>query len=284
MNSIGTRRVFLGTAYFLILGSLMFHAKLMIDPEVMDTSAVLHFPSAKHFFGTDYLGRDYFYQVVMGSFISLCVGLLGTIGLLFVSVIFVFFMSSSKSRWVRISGWMFLDIFQSLPGFIVNTVLALAFLQIFSGIGLFAQSLVAIVLSISLTMWMNPSRLLFAQLNRILNEPFIEGAIALGSGQKWIYVKHVLPHIRETFVSLFFIYFPQSILQETILSFIGLGIQSPYSSWGSLMQQGFGSLQTHPHLMLFPALMVFVTMMVFQFLQRKIKPSSSEDLKTTIST
>ena len=255
--------------YFVILIVSMIYAKLMIHPDEMNTSEVLHFPSWAHLFGTDYLGRDYFYQVIMGSVISLCVGFLGTFGLIFVAVCFVLLMNFSKSKFMNVSGSMFLDIFQSLPTFVVNTVLALAFLQIFSNIGLFAQSMVAIVFSISLTMWMNPARLLLAQLNKILNEPFVEGAVALGADQKWIYYRHVLPYFKETFLSLFFIYFPQSILQESILSFIGLGIQSPYSSWGSLMQQGFGSLQTHPHLMIFPAMMIFITMMTFQTLNQK---------------
>ncbi len=257
--------------YLILLSVSLVYAKLFIDPDLMNPSDALKFPSREHFFGTDYLGRDYFYQVIMGSLISLFVGVLGTLGLISVATLFTVLMSLQKQRLIRSFGMMVLDIFQSLPSFIVNTVLALGFLQIFAGAGLLSQSIVAIVLSISLTMWMNPARLLSAELKRILNEPFIEGAVALGSDQKWILLKHVLPHMKGTFLSLFFIYFPQSILQETLLSFIGLGIQSPYSSWGSLMQQGFGSLQTHPHLMMFPALMVFLTMMVFQIVVRNLK-------------
>lgn len=251
--------------YFFFLFCAVVYAKWAIDPDVMDSSNVLSTPSGEHFFGTDYLGRDYFYQVMMGSVISQFVGFVATFGLLMMATLFMILLQCSPVQWIKSSLWMFLDIFQCLPSFVVNTVLALFFLQLFRGHFLLSQTLIAIIVSISLTFWMNPARLLSVRLSQVLKEPFIEGVIAVGATSKWLYVKHVFPHMRDTFILLFFVYFPQSILQETILSFIGLGVQSPHSSWGSLMQQGFGNLQTHPHLMLFPAGMVFVTMMVFQW-------------------
>ncbi|MFN7905275.1 MAG: ABC transporter permease [Pseudobdellovibrionaceae bacterium] len=255
--------------YFFILFICILYAFLKIDPDFINADRVLARPSLDHFFGTDFLGRDYFYQVIMGSLISQLVGFLGSLGLLFVALFFVIVLKSTHFVWFKNFAMMFLDVFQSLPNFIINAVFALLFAQFFSSTSLLSQSLISIVLSISLTYWMNPARLLSAQLEKVLKEPFIEGAQAIGAKKRWIYMRHILPHMKDTLFLLFFLYFPQSILQETILSFIGLGIQSPYSSWGSLMQQGFGSLQTHPHLMLFPSAMVFITMMVFQITFKK---------------
>jgi oligopeptide transport system permease protein len=264
MKNLDSKKKLLVILYFLFLFLGVAFAKMTIDPDFMDANSVLEPPSSTNLFGTDYLGRDYFYQVMMGSVISQLVGFVATFGLLTVAVVFVLFLRWTPYAGLRSATSMLLDIFQCLPSFVVNTVLALFFLQLLKGNFPLSQTLFAIIISISMTFWMNPARLLSSKLTQIFIEPFIEGAIAIGANSRWIYLTHVLPHLRGTFVLLFFIYFPQSILQETILSFIGLGVQSPYSSWGSLMQQGFGNLQTHPHLMLFPAGMVFVTMMVFQ--------------------
>lgn len=205
-----------------------------IDWAVMGNAATLGYPSIEtgHYFGTDDLGRDIFARTMQGTQISLTVGFLGAAVAVIVGTLYGaisgYVGGTADNVMMRI-----VDLLLSVPYMFVLILLLVVFgrsLQmLFVGIGLFA--------------WMDMARIVRGQTLSIKNKEFIEAAVASGVGTFTIIMRHVVPNLLGVVIVYASLLVPQLILTESFISFLGLGVQEPMTSWGALINEGAKTMQ-----------------------------------------
>ncbi|GIL16992.1 MAG: hypothetical protein BroJett040_07430 [Oligoflexia bacterium] len=228
-----------------------------------DVANALQGPSMEHWFGTDSLGRDLFLRTFYGARISLLLGCLSSLCALLIGLCYGSF-AAWKGSWYDQIMMRSLEIFQSLPQMITIGLLVLF-------LGAKVKSSEGILMIFKLTMAISfGSWMLFAKLSRNLTLrekalPYVEAARAMGASSRRIFFRHILPNISTSLLVMMGMQIPNFLLFESILSFIGLGIQPPQSSWGILLQEGWKTLSVYPHLILFPAAILFLTVFSLNF-------------------
>ncbi len=246
--------------------------------EEMDYAAVENPspPSADHWMGTDHLGRDLFSRMIFGARVSLGVAVVSTLISLLVGTAY-----GSLSGYVGgpLDNLMmrFVDLVYSFPDLLLiilinavidrewlNGALAMVGASAFKSV-LNADNL-ALLLALSLVSWVYVARLIRGEVLRLREETFVEAARALGVGHTAIVARHILPNVWGPLIVTLTFRIPAVILAESTLSFIGLGIQPPKSSWGTLASDGWTSMHFDPFLILFPSLAIFTAMLAFNFL------------------
>lgn len=231
-----------------------------IDPDVTDTSNILQLPSLKHLFGTDELGRDYFTRTIYGGRISLIVGILAmiistSIGVI-VGTVSGYFGGKLDSLLMRV-----VDIISSIPWMILVTVVSI-FLK---------PGLQAIIIVIGAFSWMEIARLVRAETLSVKEREYVLYATSIGVSPFKIILKHIIPSVSPTIIIASTSGIAGAIMTESSLSFLGLGIQQPMSSWGSLLQNAQGNLQNAPYMALIPGLLIMVTIYSFNKLGNVIR-------------
>lgn len=220
----------------------------------------LQLPSANHWFGTDSLGRDLFWRTLLGGFFSLTIGILASTGALLIALIMVILFEivfpNFSVFFIRV-----LDIVQSIPGFILVTLMSL-FIP--------GAEFLKLTLAIALISWMSPFRLLRGYAKQMMNEEYIQASRALGASPFLIARTHLFLYLRTPIKNLWLLLVPQAIVYESSLSFVGLGLQSPQTSWGLLVQDGWRTMAAFPHLTFIPVLFLAMTSLSLQnFLDQK---------------
>ncbi|QDK44804.1 ABC transporter permease [Bdellovibrio sp. ZAP7] len=226
---------------------------------------ILLAPSWAHWFGTDSLGRDLFARVLLGARVSLTVGI--------VCAILTFLIGFTYGS---IAGWFegvldrmmmrFCDIIMAIPSFILVAVLCLSVQVILPIADPQWAALVGLCVGISFTHWINMARVTRGMVIETKRKPFVEAAIAVGGNRPHILLRHILPNIGSTLLVLVAMQIPTNILYESFMSFIGIGVHPPYTSWGILVSEGWKTLSSFPHLILFPSLVLFLTVWSFHIL------------------
>ncbi len=223
--------------------------------ETQDPAAILQLPSWTHWFGTDRLGRDLLSRCLYGARVSILVATVTTLIAMVLGTVL-----GAVSGWVggRTDNILmrFVDVVYSFPDLLLIIIISVVV----------GQSVVGIILSLSLVSWVTVARVVRGEVLAVKSRPFVEAARALGFTDARILWKQILPHtVAPVMVTLTF-RIPAVILAESTLSFIGLGIQPPASSWGTLASQGWTAIAFYPHLILFPAALVFVTILGFNWM------------------
>ncbi len=228
--------------------------------EEQDIASRLQSPSTTHWMGTDSLGRDLMSRILQGAQLSLATGVL-------TALVALFFGTSIGG----IAGWKggatdralmrIVDVFSIFP-----SVLLAILLTVFVGRGF-----TGILLALGLTGWMQLARLVRAQVMQMRELPWIESARALGASEPRILLRHLLPNLWTPILISLAFQIPTSILSESFLSFIGLGLEPPLASWGTLAAEGFRAMKSYPHLILFPGGILFMTLLAFQFLAEGLR-------------
>jgi oligopeptide transport system permease protein len=228
---------------------------LVQDPALQDLKLGAAPPSWAHVFGTDDLGRDVFARVLYGGRISMLVGVLGTLVSLLVGV-----------TWGAIAGYAggkldefmmrVVDVLYSLP-YIFLVILLLVFFQ---------RSLVMLFAALGLVQWLTMARIVRGQVLSLKAQAFVEAARALGASDGRIVFRHLVPNTLGPVIVYTTLTVPAVILQEAFLSFLGLGVQPPGASWGTLVADGARVLAIFPWLVVFPGLALSLTLMAFNFL------------------
>ena len=219
------------------------------DPSVMCNAG------GAHWFGTDSIGRDLFVRVLFGARVSLAVGLVAT----FVSlVIGVAYGATAGYIGGRVDEMMmrFVDVLYSLP-FIFFVIILMV---------VFHRSLFLLFLAIGAVEWLTMARIVRGQTLSIKQKEFIEAARAAGIGTFGIIRRHVIPNVVGPVIVYVTLTIPSVILAESFLSFLGLGVQEPLTSWGVLISDGANQMETAPWVLLFPALFMAVTLFCFNFI------------------
>jgi len=229
---------------------------LAFDPHRPDWDALSVAPGvAGHWFGTDAIGRDVLARTLAGGRLSLTIGLLSSLMALGLGLGF------GASAGLA-GGWMerlmlrVLDVFSALP-FLLIVILLLT---------LFERSLGLLLAAIGGYVWIDLARIMRAEAARLREQPFLLAATAMGAGFGQRLRWHALPNLLPlAFVSLGLI-LPQAILVESFLGFLGLSVDEPSASWGTLLSEGVQELDSAPWTLLFPAGFLVATLAAFQFL------------------
>ncbi len=212
-------------------------------------------PSLRHWMGTDTLGRDVFSRVLHGGQISLAVGLVGTLVSLVIGVLYG---AIAGYRGGRADEWMmrFVDFLYALP-YLFLVIILLVF---------FSQSILMLFVALGLVQWLTMARIVRGQVLSLKQAEFIEAARLSGTGGAGILFRHLLPNMLGPIVVYATLTVPAVILQEAFLSFLGLGIQAPRSSWGTLISDGATVMGLFPWLVFFPAAVLAAVLFSLNFL------------------
>jgi oligopeptide transport system permease protein len=225
------------------------------DPALQDLAKGASPPSIQHIFGTDELGRDLFARVLHGGRISLLVGLVGTLVSLLIGVTW-----GAVAGYVggRTDDWMMrvVDVLYALP-YLFLVILLLVF---------FSRSLVMLFVALGLVQWLTMARIVRGQVLSLKHQTFVEAARALGASDAAIIFRHIVPNTLGPVIVYTTLTVPAVILQEAFLSFLGLGVQPPNASWGTLVSDGARLLALFPWLVTFPSIAMSLTLLAFNFL------------------
>ncbi len=233
---------------------------VIIGPEIsgykfesVDKAARNQAPSSSHWFGTDKLGRDLFARVWVGGRVSIIIGIAGALISSVIGCIYggiaAYFGGKIDNIMMRI-----VEILISIPYLIVVILMSIIFNS---------KSLATLILAMTITGWCGMARLVRAQMLQIKNEEYIHAAKAMGVSPWKIVVKYMIPNtISVVIVSITFS-IPGYIFSEAFLSYIGLGIQPPGTSWGALASSAQAQFTHYPYQLFFPALMIALTMLSF---------------------
>lgn len=227
-------------------------------------------PSAAHWLGTDTFGRDQLTRILYGSRISLMVGLIATAVALCIGVLW-----GTIAGFVggKVDAWMmrFVDVLYALPFAIFIILLTVVF----------GRSLLLLFLAIGAVEWLTMARIVRGQVMALSKQEFIEASVAMGLNRWQIITRHLIPNTLGPVIVYTTLTIPNVILLESFLSFLGLGIQPPQSSWGSLISSGVETMEEYPWLLIYPALTLSLTLFALNFLGDGLRdafdPRASKD-------
>ncbi|MBS0650480.1 MAG: ABC transporter permease [Verrucomicrobia bacterium] len=212
-------------------------------------------PNSTFWFGTDELGRDLFTRCWWGARISLFVGITASLIDLAIGVMFgafAGFVGGKMEEWMmRIA-----DILYAIP-----YLLVVILLMVIIGPGIFT-----IILALTLTGWINMARIVRSQILQLKQLDYVKAATALGASRKRILLCHLIPNAMGPIIVTVTLTIPSAIFAEAFLSFLGLGVQAPIASWGTMANDGLSALRYYPWRLFFPATFISLTMLSFNLL------------------
>ncbi|MGB1556852.1 MAG: oligopeptide ABC transporter permease OppC [Oceanococcaceae bacterium] len=209
---------------------------------------------SRHYFGTDAVGRDLFVRTLEGGRISLLIGLVATIVSLVIGI-----------SWGAIAGYVggrvdnlmmrIVDILYAMP-FMFFVILLMVF---------FGRNILLIFIAIGAINWLDMARIVRGQTISLKQREFVEAAVACGVSTRRIIFRHIVPNLLGIVVVYVTLTIPQVILVESFLSFLGLGVQEPYTSWGALVNEGAQEMESAVWMLIFPAVFLALTLFCFNF-------------------
>ena len=212
-------------------------------------------PSAAHWLGTDPFGRDLLVRILYGGRVSLMVGFIATAVALLIGV-----------TWGATAGYIggrldavmmrIVDILYALPFMIFVVLLTVVF----------GRSMFLLFLAIGAVEWLTMARIIRGQVQGLRQQEFVEAAISLGLSRGAIIARHVIPNALGPLIVYTTLTIPSVMLLEAFISFLGLGVQPPASSWGSLISDGVETMEEYPWLLIFPGIVLSMTLFALNFL------------------
>lgn len=236
-------------------------------------------PSAKHWMGTEYLGRDIFARILHGGRISLICGLVATLVSVTIGI-----------TWGAVAGYLggrvdslmmrIVDVLYALP-FMIIVIILTTFFGGYKIMGIKINELWLLFAAIGAVEWLTMSRIVRGQILSLKKQEFVEAAVSLGLSHPRIIFRHLVPNVLGPVIVYTTLTVPAVMRLEAVLSFLGLGVRPPDSSWGTLIKEGADRMQSDPSLLLFPALFFSATLFCLNFLgdglRDALDPKTSKD-------
>ncbi|MCB1110351.1 MAG: ABC transporter permease [Chlamydiia bacterium] len=226
-------------------------------------------PSSTFWFGTDELGRDLFTRIWWGARISLFVGVTAAVIDMAIGVFYGAFAGmvggKMEELMMRIS-----DILHSLPHLLIVILLMV----------IMKPGVTTILIALTITGWINMARIVRGQILQIKQNDFVMAAYMLGASRWRILFRHLIPNAVGSIITTMTLTIPAAIFTEAFLSFLGLGVQAPIASWGTMASDGLSALRYYPWRLFFPAGFISITMLAFNLLGDGIRDAFDPRLRT----
>ena len=220
-----------------------------------DFMAILQGPSLKHWFGTDGLGRDVFVRTLYGARISLTIGFVAAIVNMVIGVRYGG-IAGYLGGWVDLIMMRIVDILSGIPS-LIYLILIMMFL---------GSSVQSILLAMCLTYWITTARMVRGQIFTLREQDYALAAKVCGQTKWQILIHHLIPNSMGSIIVTMTFLIPSAIFEEAFLSFLGIGIQVPKASWGTMCNDAIQYLTQQPWLMIFPALAISITIFSLNFI------------------
>lgn len=212
-----------------------------------DMSVILQPPGWSHPFGTDSLGRDLLSRMIYGTQVSLSIGFFTSLVSLIIGTLYGAISGYKGGRTDHLL-MRIVDVVYAIPDLLMIILITVVIGKGFWGI----------FIALCIVSWVNVARLVRGEVIRIKEMPYIEAAAAIGVSSWRILLRHILPGLSGLLIITLTFRIPSAILAESTLSFVGLGLAPPFSSWGVLANDGWTAMRFFPHLMLFPGVAIFL--------------------------
>ncbi|SCA62906.1 Oligopeptide transport system permease protein OppC [Chlamydiales bacterium SCGC AG-110-P3] len=225
-------------------------------------------PSTEHWFGTDDLGRDVFTRTAYGARISLFVGIAAATIDLVVGVVWGSVAAFAGGRVDEIM-MRIADILYALPYLLVVVLLMVVL----------GSGLIPILIAMTVIGWINMARIVRGQILQLKSQEFVLAAQALGASFSRILLRHLIPNAMGPIIVTVTLTVPTAIFVEAFLSFLGLGVQAPIASWGTMANDGLPALRYYPWRLFFPALFISMTMLSFNLVGDSLRDALDPKLR-----
>jgi oligopeptide transport system permease protein len=216
------------------------------DPNAVDFSSAYLTPTWSHPFGTDEFGRDLFLRTALGGRISIGIGFAATFAIMVVGILYGA-VSGFAGGWIDNALMRFLDALYGLP-YLPFAIITLA---IFGTVNVWTM-----VVALTIASWFTTARVMRGQIITLKENDYVRSARAIGARWYRILFRHLLPNTLGVVIVFVFLELPGVVLGEAFLSFLGLGINPPNASWGSLAQDGYTQYLSHPHIIVIPSIAI----------------------------
>ncbi len=209
----------------------------------------------RYILGTDALGRDLLARIIYGGQVSIAIGLVGTLTAVLIGLI-IGSLAGYLGRTFDYAAMRVVDVMYGLP----YMLLVIIFMAIFG------RNIINLFLCLALVSWLTLSRVVRGQIISLKNSEFVQAARVVGASTGRIVFRHLVPNILGVVVVFTTLQIPSFILMESFLSYLGLGVQAPLASWGSLVRDGVEGMSNYPWMLFFPALAMTVFLFSMNFL------------------
>ena len=246
---------------FLVAAGAVFGTALSgWDPEAIDWDALESSPNASHWFGTDLIGRDLFARIWLGAEVSLMAAVIATSVSILIGVPYGAFAGLHGGRIDQLMMRM-VDVLYAVP-FILVVILLMV---------VFGRDPLLFFFALGAVYWLDIARIVRGQTLAIREQAYIQVARTMGAGRRWILIRHVVPNVAGPALVYATLTIPAVILAESFISFLGLGIQEPQTSWGVLIADGTRTMESAPWTLFFPALFLGLTVWSFNMLGDRLR-------------
>jgi oligopeptide transport system permease protein len=205
--------------------------------------------------GTDSLGRDILARIIYGSQVSIAIGIVGTLTAVLIGVL-VGALSGFIGGTFDYLTMRFVDVMYGLPYMLIVIIF----------VAIFGRNILNLFVSLALVSWLTTSRVVRGQIISLKNAEFVQAARVVGAGTGRIIFRHLIPNTLGVVVVFTTLQIPSFIMLESFLSYLGLGVQAPLSSWGSLVRDGVDGMDNFPWMLFFPALAMTIFLFSMNFL------------------
>ncbi len=232
------------------------------DYATNDLVASNQWPSSKHWFGTDQLGRDMFVRVMFGARYSLIIAFVASILNFIIGILYGgisgYVGGAADNIMMRI-----VDILYSIPMMIYVIII----------MSILGAGLSSIIIALAISYWLSMARIVRGEVLQLKSQEFVLAAKVLGASNRRILLRHLIPNCIGPIIVTLTLLIPQAIFTESFLSFIGLGLSAPKASWGTLASDAMQGLYVYPYQLLFPSLAICLTILAFNLLGDGLRDS-----------